>query len=328
MGQVPNTSQPTPLEQISVAAQFTDRWLPAADLANNVLKNEAWRSTHPSAGDWIVDAAHQAKYSVNAFRRQMRVAEFVRNNVDAKTWPDLLQRNMPFGNLEVLRRLFDSNPEQARSLLPEIIHGDRTYRSMRELYHKSQERTSDGSGRKIYVNRTQQFVQQAEECIKSNLSTFLGVVDPNATVEFRQSPRGFFYARPELLLHGWSTNAQGVRAPAFVDAFEIKLFGVDDSKQILIRTLEQVALLENFFRKIWLIYPSISSTSDSHERHIQELGFHLIALGMDSVGVALVPPDQDAANAKGNDPFEIRRLPKPNPNPSRWHLLTSYLRNQ
>lgn len=271
-----------------------------------------------------MDAAHQAGYSVNAFRRQMRVADFVRSNVQAEQWPSLLQRDLPFGNLEVLQRIFDINPEQALALLPDVLKGEKTYRGMRELYHQS---IAKAAGRKVYANRAQQFESEASECIRANLSEFLGSVDSNIEVHFVQSPRGFPYARPNLLLFGSFKTAQSNSLPKFVDAFEIKLFGVDDSKQILIRTLEQMSLFESFFRQTWLIYPRIEPPVENHERHIQELCMHLLALNMTSVGVGLVPSGRDLGGTS-SQAFEIRVLPTPNKAPSRAHLLASFLQRQ
>ena len=112
--------------------------------------------------------------------------------------------------------------------------------------------------------------------------------------------------------------------PAFVDAFEMKLFGMDDSKQVLVRTLEQASLLETFFRQVWLVYPSSNPPVESHEQHVKELSFHLIALGMNSVGVALIPEEAHPTDSQANAP-EFRRLPVPNPNPSRAKLLKVHL---
>lgn len=324
MGQVPEITPPSALQRIRDATNSSGRWLPVADAAAEILRTDAWRATHPSAGDWIVDAAHQAGYSVNAFRRQIRVTDFLRNNVTAEQWPTLLQRDLPFGNLEVLHRLFDTNPGQALAMLPDVLKGGKTYRVMRELYHQS---VAKAAGRKVYANRAQQFEVEASECIKANLNEFLGAIDSNITVQFLQALRGFPYARPDLLLCGSVKSPQGTSSTLFVDAFEIKLFGVDDSKQILIRTLEQMSLFESFFRQVWLIYPRIDPPVENHERHIQELCMHLLALNMTSVGVGLVQTETDLED-KNPQAFEIRVLPTPNPAPSRAHLLTSFLQRQ
>jgi hypothetical protein len=324
MSQVPEITPPNALQRIRNASNNSSRWLPAADAAAEILRTDAWRATHPSAGDWIVDAAHQAGYSVNAFRRQIRVTDFLRSNVTAEQWPTLLQRDLPFGNLEVLHRLFDTNPEQALAMLPDVLKGEKTYRDMRELYHQS---VAKAAGRKVYANRAQQFEVEASECIRANLSEFLGAIDTDVTVQFLQALRGFPYARPDLLLCGSVKNSQGTTSTLFVDAFEIKLFGVDDSKQILIRTLEQISLFESFFRQTWLIYPRIDPPVENHERHIQELCMHLLALDMTSVGVGLVATSADQEDTSSRA-FEIRVLPTPNTAPKRAHLITSFVQRQ
>jgi hypothetical protein len=314
----------TALEQISQAAQTPDRWLPAAEAAASVLREEAWRGTHPSAGDWINDAAHRAGYSANAFRRQVRVADFLRERVEPAEWQSLLQRNIPFGNLEVLQRLFDTNPEQATSLLPQVIKGEVTYRAMRELYQKAQDAAGGGSGKKLFANRVQRFTQRAVEKIQKHQNDFLGATDPDITVDFHSPIRGFPYARPDLLVFGYSKAPFQQSAPAFVDAFEMKLFGMDDSRQVLVRTLEQASLLETFFRQIWLVYPSSTPPVESHEQHVKELCFHLIALGMKSVGVALIPEESNPTDPHADAP-ELRHLPTPNPRPDRAELLKAHL---
>ena len=209
-------------------------------------------------------------------------------------------------------------------MLPEVLKGEKTYRAMRDLYHQS---ITKAAGRKVYANRAQQFEVEASECIKENLSEFLGAIDSNVTVQFLQALRGFPYARPDLLLCGSARTVHGISQTLFVDAFEIKLFGVDDSKQILIRTLEQMSLFESFFRQTWLIYPRIEPPVENHERHIQELCMHLLALNMASVGVGLVATSLDQADTSSRA-FEIRVLPTPNTAPSRAHLLTSFLQRQ
>jgi hypothetical protein len=321
MSQIP----PSSLQLIGQLARQDERWLPSAHSAVEFLLKEEWIATHPSAGDWIVDAAQAAGYSVNAFRRQMRVAEFLQQNVDDKTWSDLLSKNIPFGNLEILRRLFDTNPDQAKALLPEVISGERTYRAMRDLYQKTQDINNIQTGRKAYVNRALQFSQIAESCVKLNVQTFVGPQDINVSCEFSSAGKGFFYSSPDLLLLGCSIDRHNVKTFSFADAFEFKMFGVDDSKQILNRTLESASLMEAFFRKIWLIYPRIVPPVDNHEQYIQKLCFHLIALGMDSVGVALVTAEPDPLSERKST-FEVRIFPKPNPNPVRQHLFASHVR--
>jgi hypothetical protein len=318
---------PNALEQISQAAQTPDRWLPAAEAAARVLQEEAWRGTHPSAGDWINDAAHRAGYSANAFRRQVRVADFLRERVEPAEWHGLLQRNIPFGNLEVLQRLFDADPQQAASLLPQVIKGEVTYRAMRELYQKAQDAAGGGSGKKLFANRAQRFMQRAVENIRAHQEEFVGATDPDTTIEFQAAIRGFPYARPDLLVFGWSKAPFMQPGPVFVDAFEMKLFGMDDSKQVLVRTLEQASLLETLFRQVWLVYPSSNPPVESHEQHVKELSFHLIALGMNSVGVALIPEEAHPTDPQADAP-EFRRLPIPNPNPSRAELLKVHLRRR
>lgn len=317
---------PTPnaLEQVSQAAQTPGRWLPAAEAAARMLQEEAWRGTHPSAGDWISDAAHRAGYSANAFRRQVRVADFLREQVQPSEWQELLQCSIPFGNLEILQRLFDADPKQATNLLPQVIKGEVTYRAMRELYQKAQDAAGGGSGKTLFANRVQRFKQRAFESIRTHQECFVGATDSDTVIEFHAAIRGFPYARSDLLAFGWSKAPFKQADPVFVDAFEMKLFGMDDSKQVLVRTLEQASLLVTFFRQIWLVYPSSTPPVESHEQHVQELSFHLIALGMNSVGVALIPEEASSTDPQADVP-ELRRLPVPNPKPSRAELLMAHL---
>lgn len=323
MSQAPEITPLSALQRIHEASN-SSLWLPAADAAAEVLRTDAWRTSHPSAGDWIVDAAHRAGYSVNAFRRQIRVTDFLRDNVTTEPWSALLQRDLPFGNLEVLHRLYDTDPKQALAILPEVLKGKKTYRQMRELYHNS---VASADGRKIYANRAQQFEVEANECIKENLSELLGTIESNVTINFIHTNRRFTYARPDLMLRGSIKNTDGTKATLFVDAFEIKLFGVDDSKQILIRTLEQMSIFESFFRQTWLIYPQMDPPVENHERHIQELCMHLLALNMKSIGVGLVATSLDQTETSRRA-LEIRVFPTPNAAPSRVHLLSSFLQRQ
>jgi hypothetical protein len=315
------------LSEINQSAIASNLWLPTADMASRVLRESAWRASHPSAGDWINDAARQAGYSTNAFRRQVRVADFLRSKVSSEEWQILLRRSIPFGNLELLQRLFDANADQAVKVLPKIINGELTFRAMRALYQKAQVEAGGGSGKKVVANRARQFMLQAIESIRKNHDEFIGAINTNTKITFQPALRGFPYARPDLLALGVTKDAANPARPLFADAFETKLFGMDDNRQVLVRTIEQASLLSSFFRQVWLVYPSSNPPIASHEQHVKELSIHLIALGMDSVGVALIPEENTITNFSLNSP-EIRKLPVANSTPQRWALLASFLEKQ
>lgn len=293
-----------------------DQWLSTADAALATLQQEQWRQTHPSANDWIADTASRSGYTVNAFRRHIRVAEFLRARTPAEAWPALLRQSPPFGTLELIQRLFDVAPEKADQLLPQAVRGELTFRALRALYQEAQQGVIHSDGKKHFANRSQKFFLHARSAIQKYQQDFFGALTRGIQIEWMTSIRGFPYAKPDLIAVGRRSDQSH---PEFVDAFELKLFGADDSKHVLLKTLQQVSLMEGFFRQLWLIYPRSHPTLPTHEQHIQELSFHLLNLDMDSVGIALV------ADGEGNSPEdsapEIRCFPKANPRPRYSKLL-------
>jgi hypothetical protein len=298
------------------------RWLPVAVAANEAVRQGTWRDTHPTPGDWVADAAAIAGYSVNTFRRQVRVAEFLKNIVTPEKWLALQGQDLSFSSLEILQRMHEADPEQAASLLPKVLEGDITFLALRDAYQRTQDQGTRHLGRKTFASRYQQFEMLAGQHLQRQLSEFLGVVPDTMHCEIQNKLSGFPYVRPDFIVIG-RDRQQPTKGPQFVDAIEVKLFGQDDRKQVIARTIEQVALLETFFRQTWLVFPSISPPVTSHEQHVQELILHLVALDMHSIGVALIA-ERSEANALGEP--EFRRWPTPNPSPSRAAMLHAHLR--
>lgn len=313
------------IQRIKDLSKERNRWLPAAYWATEVMAEGLWQESHPSTGDWIVSAAQAAGYSINAFRRQMHVATFLKSEADASTWKALLDAKVPFGALEALMRLFDLDCEKAKSLLPEVLTGQQTYRSMRLQYQKLAESGVSVSGRKSYVKRARQFADVAVDCIKENTTSFFGDLHVGEWQDFRAVGRSFFYCHPDLISVGWTRDSRQSQTFVFADAYDVKMFGVDDFKPVLNRTLENVTLMDGFFRKTWLIYPAEAKSSQSREQFIVELCQHLQVLNLTSVGVALVEFDTRTCESS-NHKFQIHRHPIPNVFPVRKDLLATHIR--
>lgn len=295
-------------------AQRDEPWPRTARLASQVVTNGMWKETHGSASDWLADAASKTPHALNTFRRHIRVVDFLIAQLPPEQVIRQLDTSLPFGPLEILMRLFDVAPTEAKSLFPKVLAGDITYQRMREIYQKT--KSNPGSplqGRRAFAARAQQFESKTIDCIRESIknaesrNTFFEGVPIGVKIDFDTKTRGFPYGRADLL----------AITPEFIDGFDMKLFGADDNKYLLIRTLEQVAFQSSFYRQLWLIYPGSSDEQDSHRDFIEAMRTHLIHLELTSVGIAQLGEEI------GTKP-EIRILPHPH-EPSRGHLLRQFL---
>lgn len=295
------------LHHIQTRAQKNEPWPRTANFASIVLKSEAWKQSHASASDWLADAASKTSHALNTFRRQVRVTEFLESQLPSRV-STLFDVDLPFGPLEILMRLHAISPQETTALLPKVLDGEITYQKMRELYQQAQSNPSaQYQGRRAFSARANQFEARAIECIYQYQEMFLGGLPCGTTIKFDSNTRGFPYGRADLLAIG----------PDFIDGFEVKLFGADDNKFVLIRTLEKIAFLSSFYRQTWLIYPKSEVEQESHQAFIASLGTHLIRLDLMSVGVAQLSEDTI-------HPPEIRVFPQPQ-HPLRGSLLRKYL---
>lgn len=292
-------------------------WLTVADGAARSLKEGAWRRTHPTPGDWIADQSARAGYSVNAFRRQIRVVEFLRRHISASDWQSLADRGANFGVLEVLCRMADAAPERARQLMPQAISGEMRYRQIREMYASARQ-VGSGNGKNIYALRSSRFAQRVSAYVRERRDAFTGPSDAGVRVDIKDKIGRFPYARPELIAIGKEHGAS--RRAFWVDAFVVKLIGQDESRWVAQRTLEQAALLETMFRQVWLIYPRHDAPIPSNDAHLSEICEGLDSLGMDSVGLALI---NEGSNGEAG--HEFLKMPKPNAKPVRYKLLADHL---
>jgi hypothetical protein len=299
------------LDAIQQRAQQGAPWPRTAQMASTIVSGDTWRQTHGSASDWLTEAASRTPHALNTFRRHMRVAEFVESKLPKEQIERLFDRDLPFGPLEVLMRLHDVDQEQATSLFPKVLEGSITYKKMLDIYQDAKAKSGETfQGRRAFAERGQQFEAKAIDCIKHHQDQFLGGLPRGTRVEFRTNTRGFSYGAADLLAIGND----------FIDGFEIKLFGADDNRYVLIRTLEQISLMSTFYRQTWLIYPDTGQTQSSHKEFIDTLGVHLIRLELTSVGVAQISEDLTPTPS-------IRIYPEPQQAP-RQHLLRDFLRGR
>ena len=305
----PDSQSKAPIEEIAEKVAKHEPWSSVAAVAADVLRDDLWRQTHPSASDWLADAASKTKYTVNTFRRQVRLVQFLDEQLGESERLQLRTKEVPFSSLEVLSRLFDVNPDKGKELLPAVLRGSVGFTEVKELYAKTQaENETPLQGRKAFSARLQQFSNWAVSCIERNQEQFIGSVPHRGVTTITSAPRGFPYAKPDVIaVHKYSDSwgNQGM----LVDAFEIKLFGSDDAKHVMIRTLEQVSLMSRFFRQTWLIYPKVEPEIEAHLQYVQELAVHLARLELTSVGVVQIPDLQGGDPVHAN--IEFRALPEP-----------------
>ena len=281
-------------------------WAKNAELAAICIKSGAWKHTHNSASDWVADAASRTKSTLNTFRRQIRIIEFLISIEANKNDNNFFVQYLPFGPLEILMRLHKINPEKANDLLPRVISGSITNQKLKDLYkdvHHSPK------GRSAFASRSQQFESWALTYIESHIDFFNGDQKP-PYISFDTKTKNFPYGRADF----WAITNE------YVDAFEIKLFGADDNKFILIRTLEQINLMSSFHRIIWVIYPKIINEIESHRKFINQLCKHIKLLNLTNIGVA-----QISENVLDSKP-EIKLIPQPH-NAPRSELLRNFINN-
>jgi hypothetical protein len=296
------TSSSEALHQISMRLP----WPRAAKIASVVCQGTSWQQTHKSSSDWLTDAASRTPYSINTFRRQLRVVEFLESNLPGDQIEPSLDKDLPFGPLEVLMRLHVVAPEKAKSLFQEVLARQISYQKMLATYRQAKSSPEVSlQGRRAFAARGQKFDAIAIEFIQRNPHKLIDAADEPG--EFRGNLRGFAYGSADLIMVGSD----------FIDGFEVKLFGNDDTKYVLIRTLEQLSLMSTFYRRTWLIYPATNPDQTSHRDFIESLKSHLGVLGLSSVGIAQISEDENPSLTICHTPIS-QQAP-------RQHLLRRFL---
>lgn len=294
---------------LDLISHYTDKestpWTKIATLATKCLKEMSWEQTHSSASDWLADAAGRTKFTLNTFRRQTRVIEFLELIIPKEDQPSLLERNLPFGPLEILMRIHNIDSQESNKLLSDVINGNITLQGIKEKYNNIH---VSPSGRSAFAARSKHFEHEAIEYVKNNIQKFTGSNAANDRILFDSKTKNFPYGRADL----WAISDE------HIDGFEVKLFGSDDNKFVLIRTIEQVNFMSSFYRNLWVIYPLLAQQIESHESFIGELCRHIEVLGLSNVGLALISEDCE------KEP-DIIIIPKPNPHPPRYHLLRNFI---
>lgn len=293
------------LQLISTLSANSEVWPKIAVLAVNSLKSDDWKQTHGSASDWLSDAAFRTKSTLNTFRRQIRVIEFLISKTNSDQQIQLFDRDLPFGPLEILMRINKTNPDEATKLLPSVINGDITNKNIKDIYRQVQ---NTPQGRSAFAFRSKQFEIWVRKFIKLNMELFNCDITKSNKITFEVKVKDLPYGRTDL----WAVTDNSV------DGFLIKLFGSDDNKFVIIRTLEQINFISTFYRQTWIIYPRLDYEIEIHEQFIQELIHHIEDLKLDSVGIAQIPEE-------GSE-LEARMILRPTPqlSPPNFNLIRSY----
>jgi len=266
-------------------------WREVAEILDEIVSSAAWKGRHDTPMGWYQEAAEISGYSVGVLRRMAALSGFLKKakgEFDDYEKLTSESRRFPFATMEILKRIFDMDPEKAKELFPKILKRDITHREVQEVYSSftgppQRFRGRDGqvSGKlsvgaepramnKYGARAGKEFACYVFEAAKVNATKLTG--NAKASLHFQRYK--FDYASPDavaVLLKG--------SAVEWVDGFDCRFINSGLVRGRRIQLVSEVALAATYFRQYWLIVPKAGHLGMSLVHDVRTLELH-------SVGVA------------------------------------------
>jgi hypothetical protein len=287
-------------------AEGGDHWLAPAAIAAEALEKGKWRTGHKSANEFLANAATCAGYQVNSFRRQVRTAGFLREQLGEAFGATLQSAKVAVSAVEMLARLHEVNPNKAKQLLRPVLDGDLGFVAIRKLYEQETQQGQPlrSALRASVKARSAEFKEIAKPQIVAQLSQ-LFTVDEVKTIELIDVQRPLPYARLEAVLTGRYPTGE-----PFAEAVVCRTVGVDNVRSTILSLLEHSSLLALQFRRVWTVFPMTALALETPKAAIDEFVRALGRLQMQNVGVLLVS-DHPSASGMNEPRLMVRHRPLP-----------------
>ena len=305
------------LETLSKAKQKRHDWRDVAKTIRDVKTSLQWQERFETPMAWFEAAADVSGYSVGMLRRMVSVTDFLERIKDEVEDFDALNEvaeQPPFAATEVLKRLYDIDPDKARTLLPAVMLGKIAYRDVKEIY---QGRLSQADGAdmrpgpvwqtmsRFGAEASKNFSVNAFEAVKRHQVELTG--NAAAKLCFRE------YKFPYATVDAVAISVSGATVE-WVDGFMFRYLSGDMRGFKLKSLLSDVALAASFFRRFWLIIPKGPDEVPPIVEDILNLELH-------SVGVAEFDRD-------GDIPLIIHQAPELPPTPDRQRIALATVMQQ
>lgn len=291
-------------------------WQLVANTVERVRVSGAWQGAYPSPTEWLDAAAEASEYTTNTIRRfiaawkfleKLRSKEKNKKSPLAKSTSDLA-----IGTVELIKRMHDINPEEARAALAQHLDKKLSFRDAKKRYDSMFPTIDPFAGGGAYVTASEMrphFLQLDASkigsrrahaagrglagLISASIETFSG---PDAT-RVRTSGYKLDYASPDAIVLG--RNGTG----PFVDGFSYRRLPSAASKAALIKFIGEIAFASTFFRRYWVIADGRRDEADAFANSLNELEIK-------SVGIALIDSEKQERLA-------FIRIPSAPPTPDR-----------
>lgn len=278
-----------------------DHWLAPAAIAAEALETGKWRSGHRSATEFLANAAMYAGYQVNSFRRQVRTAGFLREQLGEAFGATLQSATVAVSAVEMLARLHELNPTKAKELLRPALEGEISFVAIRDIYQQEVKKGQPlrSALRASVKIRSAEFKEIAKPRILAQLS-LLFTLDEVKTVRLIDIQRPLPFARLEMVLTGREPSGQ-----LFAEAVDCRTVGIDNVRSTVLSLLEHSSLLALQFRRVWTVFPMSALELETPKATIDEFIRALGTLQLRNVGVLLLSDQPSTAGA--NEPELILR---------------------
>lgn len=288
------------LNKISSLRRSRANWLPIATEVVRFLENDAIKPA--AVPNFLNLASHAAGCEVNTFRRQVRIAKFVITHgseiIDQKHQQAVA--DLPFSAMEMCVRLYGISPMKAKEEMSKLLSGKNKFVEIRAVYEAElgAMSASNVSSRSSSLARIHEFEDEAINIIQSHTEVLYPSTDAqNAHLEMTRRVR-LDLARPDFVVVGGS-----LKAPAWIDAIEVKLLSVDNARSTKLPLLERAVFLSLLFRRVWFALP-IDVSETTRRRVIEPLAQALTDMNIRTAGIFLV------GKTLGRDDIEIVRTPE------------------
>lgn len=254
-------------------SKLKNNWYSVADVIEKI-KSDLGGANLASR---LKEAADASGFSTNTLRRMWLVRIFFNTVKDKIPMPyqDIDPNELSFPNLELVKRLHQTNHEQGLEFLSEVVKGEITFRDLREQYNRLvTENISGASSQQIARIEERDFSAIAFAAVKEAAQElFSGLI---ITIDNRrQMPLPI-----DAIAYEFSFEDSDVPYAGFEF---INYREQANWKQILDTLQYRTIFFSNFFKRYWIIF-----SENSGSTCVNAFTKILVELGCPSIGIAIL----------------------------------------
>lgn len=300
--------QADPVEAIQAYKnQGGSHWLKPSAIAAEAIERDLWKMHYASVNDFMNHASNVAGYEINTFRRQVRSATYLKEQLGEQFLTHVAAEKAAVSAVEFLARLHSVDPKSAKKYLKPILNDTMGFLEIKKIY-QTQAALLAPRDKVIRVSgqrRLMQFQAMTKRWLIEHIDLMFPAKEGFTSGRLSENASPPAYARFDFALEGASPLGEKV-----MDAVTCNLSGTNSVRYSLILWLQESSLLALQFNRVWIALPKPANVSESAARSVEEFIVGLERLKLDNVGVLWINegifPEGETPDAKA----AIKRMPR------------------